>query len=274
MDNSILGNTNTLFPYNDMIERQFKLLDSLEQTIPRFTPHLWNREPEELNTFLALEQNDRDKRGTFVDRWYKDIKKSVEESFPRSSIKFCDSSFRNMSLESMRAEDERALQVLRRQHLPLMDKDSELERYFQNVSPIPHPVSEKENISLCDDYVRGIPFIHIFGDTYEETIPIEKKIKNCHDDPLKKSVQRNYRMALATGTPIEKEIKKQEESRRKKESLKHKRLMKKFNEGFIVHETKSKKIARSQNSKRKDVKGGVSPLSKDLLNFPKMPSKT
>ncbi|CAB4055751.1 unnamed protein product [Lepeophtheirus salmonis] len=207
MENSVIGNTNTLFPYNDMIEQQFKLLDTLEETIPRFTPHLWNREPEELNTFLAQEQEERKKRGTFLDRWYKDIEKSVEESFPRNNINFWEASFRTMSLEYRRAEDERALRVLRRQNLPLMNKDSELERYFHNASPIPRILPEEENILLRDDYVRGIPFIHNPGDVLEEDILCKEKTPDCKSNPPIKSMKRNYRMALATGTPIEEEIK-------------------------------------------------------------------
>nr|XP_040569018.1 uncharacterized protein LOC121118475 [Lepeophtheirus salmonis] len=237
MENSVIGNTNTLFPYNDMIEQQFKLLDTLEETIPRFTPHLWNREPEELNTFLAQEQEERKKRGTFLDRWYKDIEKSVEESFPRNNINFWEASFRTMSLEYRRAEDERALRVLRRQNLPLMNKDSELERYFHNASPIPRILPEEENILLRDDYVRGIPFIHSPGDVLEEDILCKEKTPDCKSNTPIKSMKRNYRMALATGTPVEEEIKRQEESHRKKESLKHKRKMKKFNEveELLIH---------------------------------------
>ncbi|CAB4061370.1 unnamed protein product [Lepeophtheirus salmonis] len=52
---------NTLFPYNETVERRFQLIDSLEKKVPLYSNRIWCTKPSELE-YLFFQEKDRQEK--------------------------------------------------------------------------------------------------------------------------------------------------------------------------------------------------------------------
>ncbi|CAB4055746.1 unnamed protein product [Lepeophtheirus salmonis] len=94
-----------------------------------------------------------------------------------------------------------------------------------------------------------------------------------HKEEQSPKKNRSYRIALAKGTPAEREIKKREANRRKKEAAKRSKLSNILNNAFVHHEERRKRHRSNNNSNKRGFKVAktekkTSCPQNDLINFP------
>ncbi|CAB4057949.1 unnamed protein product [Lepeophtheirus salmonis] len=253
-------NSKISFPSNEVMDRHFLLLDAIEERIPRFAPHLWKGEPEGLKHFIILEEQDRERRSKAVDSLYADMEKSVQSEYTRApELSFGSTSIEpdnfwkdpDVELQLNIEEEEKALMKLLSCNDTTPPQETvipDLDEYFQNSSPIPHIFDHEDPSSIGDELIQRIPRIHPQSSVKEYSY--EVRMEEVEEEkPQKKSIS-NYRLALTTGTPAERDIKRQEVCCLKKMTWKKKKLMNKLNDAFIVYETQSWHHSSSQNKRK------------------------
>ncbi|QQP36499.1 Uncharacterized protein FKW44_021628 [Caligus rogercresseyi] len=124
--------------------------------------------------------------------------------------------------------------------------DKDLDGFFRELSPIPFCPSEYTSDQSSEEEIHSL---------------IEKSESN----PISKC---SYRIALATGTPAESEVKKREALRRKRISYKQTKLANRLNNAFISSEPPKDflKYKNRRLSKRSKRESNCPPL--DAMHFP------
>uniref|UniRef100_A0A0K2U6Q0 Uncharacterized protein n=1 Tax=Lepeophtheirus salmonis TaxID=72036 RepID=A0A0K2U6Q0_LEPSM len=265
-------NRNTLFPYNESVERHFQLIESIEKKIPLYPTRIWRTKPTELEYHYFREKEfQRQKQ-------LKSMKRNFQSQFGLYLPLFQKKNIKKMKGTESQEEMEDDMTIKKMGHscdiITVKEPElNELERYFHNTSPIPlsdHQPEDSENsVEEEDDGVEEEDTLK--GEATEEDIEEEdyEDFVDQEDDLLKK-FNGNYRNALSSGTPAEKEIKRAEANRRKRLAYKKRIFQKKLNDGFIVYKNeprRSKSWNRAKTntaSKNMDLK--CPPL--DFVNFP------
>ncbi|CAB4061368.1 unnamed protein product [Lepeophtheirus salmonis] len=209
-------NRNTLFPYNEVVERRFELIESLERKVPLYPSRVWSTKPSELEYLFFQEKDNQERKNQAVKR---KVQPCTMIGLSVPLLNFNHKKMRPSQSLSMTEQENKHECTIAKKNKESVSFQVPPEEYivhkehFINNSLIPPPLipsSKLEIFHKIENKEHGINFIH-------------------------QKFQGSYQNVLASGTPAERGIPRREANRRRRRAQKERKFMARGNAGLVNH---------------------------------------